>query len=147
MKICVGDVKNGKTYQRVLSENETDHFKGLKIGDKLKGEGFGLSGYELEIRGGSDGSGFPMRKGTGSAGIKKIYATEGVGIRKNRKGDYVRKTVSGEVIDSRIAQINLKVLQYGGKSVAESFGIEEKKEEPKKEVKEEKAKENANTPK
>jgi len=146
VKICVGDVKNGKTYQKVLNDNEIDYFKGLKIGDNVKGDGVGMPGYELEIRGGSDSSGFPMRKGIASAGTKKIYSNKGVGIKKSRMGDYIRKTVAGEIIDSRITQVNLKVLKYGGKSVAQCFGIEEKKEEPK-EVKEEKVEKNAISPK
>ncbi len=135
LRICVGDVKNAKTYQKVLNEKEADVLKGLKIGDKIKGDNIGMSGYELEITGGSNDSGFPMRKGIESSGMVKIYAQGGVGIRKGKKGMISRKSVAGAVVDIRTTQLNLKVLTYGKKAVAECFGIEEKKE-----VKEEKPK-------
>ena len=137
LRICVGDVKKAKTYQKVLNEKETDVLKGLKIGDKVKGDHIGLSGYELEITGGSNDSGFPMRKGIESSGRVKIYASGGVGIRKSKKGMISRKSVAGAVVDAKTTQLNLKVLTYGKKSVAECFGLEEKKEEMKEESKEE----------
>ena len=135
LRICVGDKAN--TYQKVLNDKEADVLKGLKIGDKLKGDNIGLSGYELEITGGSNDSGFPMRKGIESSGRVKIYAEGGVGVRKGKKGIIRRKSVAGAVADAKTTQLNLKVLTYGKKSVAECFGIGEKKEEPK-EVKGEK---------
>jgi len=57
----------------------------------------------------------------------------GVGIRKNRRGRKVRKTVAGNTIYTKTAQINLKILKHGSKPLAE-----EKKEEKKEEGKEEK---------
>jgi small subunit ribosomal protein S6e len=135
LRICVGDVKKGKTYQKVITDKEVDSFKGLKLGDKIKGEHFGMSGYELEITGGSDQCGFPMRKGIESDRRVKIYASGGVGIKKKTKGKLSRKNVAGAIISSKTTQINLKVLEYGKKTVAECFVIEEKaKEEPKTEV-------------
>ena len=142
LRVCVGDVKKGRTYQKVLNEKESDYFKGLKIGEKVKGEGFGMSGYELLITGGSDDCGFPMRRGIDSVGRVKIYAKGGTGIKKGRKGDFKRKGVAGAVINRNTTQVNLKVLAYGKKSVAECFGVEEKKKEEKpKEIKEEKKEE------
>lgn len=129
LRICVGDVKKAKTYQKVLNEKEADVLKGLKIGDKIKGDNIGMGGYELEITGGSNDSGFPMRKGIESSGRVKIYAEGGVGIRKSKKGMISRKSVAGAVVDAKTTQLNLKVLTYGKKPVAECFGIEEKKEE------------------
>ena len=136
LRICVGDVKKARTYQKIINEKEADALKGLKIGDKIKGDSIGMSGYELEITGGSNDSGFPMRKGIESSGMVKIYAEGGVGIRKSRKGLIKRKSVAGAIIDAKTTQVNLKVLTYGKKSVTECFGIEEKKE-----VKEEKKEE------
>lgn len=133
LRICVGD--KARTYQKILNEKEADVLKGLKIGDKIKGDSIGLSGYELEITGGSNDSGFPMRKGIESSGRVKIYAEGGVGIKKGKKGIISRKSVAGAVADAKTTQLNLKVLTYGKKSVAECFGVEEKKE-----VKEEKPK-------
>lgn len=123
LKIVIGN-KDGKSYQRAVDEK--DHFIGKKIGDKINGELFGMTGYEFLITGGSDNCGFPMRKGIDISGKKKILASGGVGI-KSRVGNgiYVRKTVSGSIISDRTTQVNLKVLTEGKKKLEELFGKKE----------------------
>lgn len=93
-----------------------------------------LSGYELQITGGSDYCGFPMRKGI-LGQRKKITILGGIGFKGAGKGIKRRKTVCGHKIHERISQINLKVTKPGTKKLAEIFG-QEKKEEPAKEKKE-----------
>ena len=58
LKIVVSDPKTGKSYQKALAENV---LIGKKLKQKIKGDELGLAGYELEITGGSDDSGFGMR--------------------------------------------------------------------------------------
>lgn len=60
-KIILG-LKDGKSVQKVLQEQEAKNLIGLKIGDEVDGNKIGLKGYKLEITGGSDNCGFPMRK-------------------------------------------------------------------------------------
>ena len=81
LKLVIGN-KNGKSYQKVLEDKA--NFIGRKIGDKIKGELFGMAGYEFLISGGSDDCGFPMRKGIESSGKKKILALGGVGFKKKK---------------------------------------------------------------
>jgi small subunit ribosomal protein S6e len=136
-KLNIADPKTGKCYQRAVTEPATDTFIGLKIGDKIKGDNFELSGYEFEITGGSDFCGFPMRKGI-SGERKRILAEKGVGFRKRVRGMKKRKSVCGNAITKKIIQINLKVLKAGKAGLG---GAEEKKEEaPKEEKKEAKPK-------
>ncbi|OGM01408.1 hypothetical protein A3K72_03865 [Candidatus Woesearchaeota archaeon RBG_13_36_6] len=143
-KLVLG-LKNGKSVQRVLKEPEANSLLGMKIGDKVSGDKIGLAGYELEISGGSDYCGFPMRKDLSGTGRKKVMITRGVGMREKGKGLRKRKTMTGNTIHARISQINLKVLKEGkAKLVEESSEEKEKPEEkPKKEAtkKEEKPKE------
>ena len=99
-----------------------------------------MNGYELQITGGSDYCGFPMRKGI--LGLrKKITILGGVGYRVTGKGIKRRKTVCGHKVHERISQINLKVIKQGNKKIGEIFGVPEqtKKGEEKVEVKEEKS--------
>lgn len=138
-KLVIGDAKTGKSYQKVISGNEADQFVGLKVKDKVNGNIVGLSDYELQITGGSDTSGFPMRAEIEGAVRKKVLMKEGVGFEPKKKKKahkpqlhyflQKRKTVVGNTISNSTSQINLKVLKAGSKSIAESFGIEEKKEE------------------
>lgn len=112
-KIVLSDPKTGKSFQREVKEQDAEFFKGKKVGETVSGDHFGLAGYEFIITGGSDDSGFPMRKDVPLAGKKKILAVSGVGLKKSRAGMRVRKTVAGNTIYDGTAQINLKITKYG----------------------------------
>ena len=122
-KINIGDPKTKKTVQKVVSGKEAEALLKKKIGEKISGDAIGFAGYEFEITGGSDYCGFPMRRDVRGNARKKVLIVGGVGIRKNVRGRKIRKTVAGNTIYSKTAQINLKVLKHGEKPL-----IEEKKE-------------------
>ena len=142
-KLCIADPKTGKAYQKEVKDSDAQPFIGMKIGETVKGELIGLTGYELSITGGSDFCGFPMRSGI--LGVrKKVSLLGGVGFAGARKGMKKSKTVCGHKISNSIVQINLKVTKEGSKKLADALGVKEgekkaeEKEAPKKEVKEEK---------
>lgn len=136
-KLVISDPKIGKTIQREVKEGDANSFIGLKIGAVVKGESIGLTGYEFEITGGSDYCGFPMRKDLSGTRRKGILIIKGTGLRKSKKGMKKRKTVAGNTIHAKTAQINLKIIKEGKERLFEAKKEGEAKEE-KKEVKEEK---------
>jgi len=111
-KVVIG-TKEGKCLQKEIPEADSNAFLGKKVGDKVAGEVMGFTGYEFEITGGSDYAGFPMRKDIPGVGRKRILAVEGIGLKKIANGIRVRKTVCGNTIHPKIAQINLKILKAG----------------------------------
>jgi len=119
-KFVINDAKTGKSYQKVL---DSEIFLGKKIGDKIDGYLLGLKNYELKITGGSDKSGFPMRKDIEMASRKKILAGKSPGIKLKEKGLRIKKTVCGSIISDQTAQINLKIEKYGQESVDNILGI------------------------
>ena len=140
-KLVLG-FKNGSCFQREVKEADAAYFLGKKVGDKVQGSHFGLEGYEFLISGGSDHAGFPMRRDVGGAARKRIFAVEGIGLKKRGKGVKYRFTVAGNTVHEKTAQINLKVLKEGKEKFEAPKKEEEKKEakveEKKEEVKEEK---------
>lgn len=139
-KLTISNPKSGKTVQREAKADDAKPFVGKKIGDEINGEVINLTGYEFEITGGSDYCGFPMRKDAKGTGRKKILDVISVGIKKSKgKGIRQRKTVCGNTINTKIVQINLKVLKEGKENIF--TGKEEGKQEEKKEEKQEKPKE------
>ena len=130
IKVVLSNPKTGKSYQKVLKDEDSKRLMGLKIGDKIKGETMDLAGYEFEVTGGSDFAGFPMRKDVQGIGRKKILATEGVGLRKKRnaRGVKIRKSVASNTIYEKTAQVNMKVLKEGKMPLGEDKVKEEKKE-------------------
>ena len=92
----------------------------------------GLDNYELEITGGSDDCGFPMKKDIDGILRKKILAFKGIGIKTNdKKGRKIRKTVMGNTISTKTVQINMKVIKQGAKPLEELLGKKEEKSEEK----------------
>lgn len=138
IKIVLSNPKTGKSYQKVLKDEASEKLMGKKIGDTIKGELLDLAGYEFEITGGSDFAGFPMRADAQGFGRKKILATHGVGLKKKRKwkGRRIRKTVAGNTIFEKTAQVNMKVLKEGKMPLGEEKPAEAPKEEVKKETEE-----------
>lgn len=123
-KLNINDPKTGKSYSKSIN---AEIFDNKKIGEKILGNPLGLDGYELEITGGSDKSGFPMRRDFQSVGRKRALLTKGPGINKMKKGKRKRKTIIGAIISSSIAQINLKIIKQGVKPMDEMFPKKEEK--------------------
>ena len=116
-KVVISDPKTGLSVQTEVKEPAAKAFLGLKIGDTVKGEVIDHHGYELEITGGSDFCGFPMRRDVQGVGRKRILAYSGVGVRKGEKGMLQRKTVCGNTVHAKIAQINLKATKIGASDI------------------------------
>jgi small subunit ribosomal protein S6e len=137
IKCVINDVKTGKSYAKPLDSSQ---LLGRKLGDIVPGGLFGLAGYELQLTGGSDTAGFPLKKELeGSVRKKQLLKKGDVGAHIKRHGGIVRKTVRGNTINEFTAQVNLSVKKYGTKQVKELLG--EKKEEVQTEAKPEEKKE------
>ncbi len=130
IKVVLSNPKTGKSYQHIIKDDDVKKFFNLKIGDSVKGELLGFSGYEFLITGGSDNAGFPMRKDVSGQMRKRIFSTGGIGIRNNEKGKKVRKNVAGNTIFDKTAQVNMKVTKAGTMPLGEDK-VKEKKEEVK----------------
>lgn len=131
MKLVISDIKTGKSFQVELAEDKKAFLLEKKIGDKLEGGLIGADGYELEVTGGSDRSGFPMRNDIYGNRKVKAYLSGGSGFNPKNKGERRKKMVRGNTVSEDISQVNLKVIKTGGKKLEELFG--KKKEEEKKE--------------
>ncbi len=124
-KLVIGN--KGKCVQKELQETEAKLLLGKKIGDVISGDNIGFSGYEFQITGGSDYCGFPMRKDIEGFARKRIFAVEGIGLKKKAKGVKTRKTMCGNTIHPKISQVNMKVTKEGSEPIIAPPKAEEKK--------------------
>ena len=123
MQVVISDPKTGKAYKLEGKDTEVSAlFVGKRIGDLVDGDILGLSGYMLEIRGGSDRDGVPMRADVPGAGRRRILIASPPGYRPREKGKRRRKYVRGNEISTDISQINVKIRMYGNKPIEEIFG-------------------------
>lgn len=112
-KLNISDPESGKSRKVPIDERKF-RFEGMKIGDTIKGGLVGFPNYEFLITGGSDASGFPMRKDVHGPVKKKILVSrKSIGYRPKRKGQKKRKTVRGNEITSDMTLINLVVTKKG----------------------------------
>ena len=126
MQVVISDPKTGKAYKVEGKDTEASAlFIGKRIGDVVDADILGLGGYGLEIRGGSDTDGTPMRKDVSGAVRKKILITSPPGYRPKEKGKMRRKSVRGNEISPEISQINVKIKEYAAKPIEELFVKEE----------------------
>ena len=136
-KLVIANPKDGQSAQQEVKDQNAQRLIGVKIGDDVKGDVLGLTGYEFIVTGGSDYCGFPMRKDIPGVGRKRILAVSGVGVKAKGKGVRQRKTVCGNTIHAKISQVNLKILKAGSTNLFEKKA-DDKKEADKKEVPEKK---------
>ena len=126
-RAVISDSKDGKSYQVPVSGHHANSLIGKKIGDIVDGIFVGLPGYKLQITGGSDKDGFPMRKDLPGPRRKKLLVSKGIGFNSKKGGLRRRKNVRGNAISPDTLQINMKVTQHGMKPVGDLVKKEEKK--------------------
>lgn len=108
-KLVVGS-KDGKSTTYEIKDDQAKPLLGLRIGDVFDATVIGLPG-KIRITGGSDKAGVPMRPDVHGAVKKYVLLTKGIGLRKARKGERVRKLVRGNVISEDIYQINAVLVE------------------------------------
>lgn len=126
MRIVISDPTSGKSYQAEVDKDKEALIVGKKIGDELDGNLVGAAGYSLQLTGGSDGSGFPMRVEVYGAVKKTVLSSDGTGFHAKDKGQRKRIYVRGNTYSSDIVQVNAKVLKAGATALDELFKKEEK---------------------
>ncbi len=134
IKVVIG-TKSGKSYQKELSNEESESLYGKVLGEELNGELFGFSGVKFTITGGSDANGFPMRKDLPGQNKKRLLLTKGIGFRgklrgKRFSGLRLKKTIAGNTVYEKTNQLNLKVIS-GEEKLKKIFSPKEEETEKK----------------
>ena len=113
-KLTVSDTA-GRSVSRELKDDVAVPLLGLQLGDEADAAVLGLKGT-LQITGGSDRSGIPMRADIHGAARKAVLLTRGVGLQKAEAGQRFRKLMRGNTISEETYQINCR---YDGALAAE----------------------------
>ena len=128
-KANISDPKTGKSYQKEISGNQANAILGKKVGDKIDGIFVDMPGYKLEITGGSDKDGFPMRKDLPGPRRKRLLISKGLGFDPYMKGERRRKNMRGNTVSPDTVQLNMKITTRGPRAAEELLTA--KKEEAK----------------
>jgi len=126
VRVVVSDPETGNSYQ---AESDVNAFTGKAIGDELDGGAVGLDGYTLEITGGSDDTGRPMRGDVDGQGISEILVSGGTGYNPTREGERRRVSVRGGEVGDATVQLNTRVVEEGDGEIDTLLGEDETEDE------------------
>ncbi|MEM1540061.1 MAG: 30S ribosomal protein S6e [Candidatus Bathyarchaeia archaeon] len=121
-KVIVSDPEDGTSKTMELEDARAVPLIGKKIGDVIDGAVLGLAGYKVQITGGSDKDGFPMRPDVHGGVRRSVVLSGGVGFYQKREGERKRKMVRGNVITDDIVQVNMKIVEKPKAKKVESSG-------------------------
>ncbi|AAL80612.1 30S ribosomal protein S6e [Pyrococcus furiosus DSM 3638] len=120
-KLVISDPKSGIAKQVEITGAETEKLIGKRIGDQIPAKELNINLNELfgkefpedvklEIRGGTDKDGFPMRPDIHGPRRVRVLLSKGPGFRPKEKGERRKKTVRGNTISPEIVQVNVKLV-------------------------------------
>jgi small subunit ribosomal protein S6e len=121
-KIVINDPSEGKSYNFEVTGHHAQNILGKKIGDQIDGINVNLPGYKLQVTGGTDKAGFPMRADFAGGERRRLLLSASKGFHpKDYPGKRMRKSVRGNTITADVVQVNMKVTKAGSKKVGEHF--------------------------
>ena len=111
-RVNVSDPRTGRTKPVHLKPEQFTPFIGMRIGDVIDGSVVGMPGYKLQITGGTDRDGFPMRPDVHGGARVRVLLSKGPGFHPRERGERRRKTVRGNVITDDVVQVNTKIIAW-----------------------------------
>lgn len=129
-QVVCADPETGDSYQIDVSGHHANSLVGKKIGDEVDGMFVDLPGYKLQVTGGTDEDGFPMRPELDSIGRKKVMVSESKGFHPTRPGQRKKKAFRGNTISPEVTQINMRIVEWGDKDPADLVDASGQEEAP-----------------
>lgn len=137
-QVVINDTKNGKSHKVEVTGHHANSLIGKKVGDEVDGIFVSLPGYKLQITGGTDKDGFPMRKDFPGVGRRRLLLSDSLGYHPNEQGMRKKRSVRGNTVNQSIVQINMKVTKHSSKPITSILKTEEKSDKEEKKESEEK---------
>ncbi len=133
LRVIMSDPETGTSKTVELEETRVIPLIGRKIGDVIDGSVVGLPGHKVQITGGSDKDGVPIRPNVHGGVRRRVVLSGGVGFNPREEGERKRKMVRGNAITDEIVQVNMKIVEKP-KRVKEGRKTKAKKEKSEKEA-------------
>jgi len=131
-KIIVSDTDSGTSKAVELEETQATPLIGRRMGEVMDGAIVGLPGHKVQLTGGSDKDGFPIRPNVHGGVRRRVILGGGVGFNPQKEGERKRKTIRGNVVTEEIVQINMKIIEKPKKAKEEEKKSKESKTSEKK---------------
>jgi small subunit ribosomal protein S6e len=132
--LIIADPETGTNEKVELEDARMAPLVGRRIGEVIDGTVADLAGYRLQLTGGTDKDGIPMRPDVHGGVKARVVLSGGVGYKPRNKGERKRVVVRGNTVTTETTFLNFKIVE-------KPKGQKMKKAEPKPEEPSEEAQE------
>ena len=122
--LIIADPEAGTNEKRELEDARMAPLVGLRIGETIDGAVADLTGYRIQLTGGTDKDGIPMRPDVHGGVKARVVLSGGVGFKPKNKGGRKRVVVRGNTVTAETTFLNFKIVE-------KPKGQKKKKAEPK----------------
>jgi small subunit ribosomal protein S6e len=108
--LIISDPETGESRKVEVEDSRMSALIGRRIGEVLDGAIANLPGYKLQLTGGCDKDGIPMRPDI-HGGVKgRFILSGGVGYKPRNPGERRKKMVRGNTVTSETKYLNFKIV-------------------------------------
>lgn len=132
--LIISDPETGTSQKVELEDSTIAPLIGRRIGEVIDGTVANLAGYKLQLMGGTDKDGIPMRPDVHGGVKARVVLSGGVGYKPKKKGERKRVVIRGNTVTADTTFLNLKIVEKPkGKKKTKKTDEEQQPSEPKEE--------------
>jgi small subunit ribosomal protein S6e len=109
--LIVSDPETGTSQKVELEDERMAPLIGRRIGEVMDGTIANLPGHRIQLTGGTDKDGIPMRPDVHGSVKANIILSGGVGYKPKRKGERKRVVVRGNIVSPETIFLNFKIVE------------------------------------
>ena len=128
--LIISDPETGTSQKVELEDSRMAPLMGKRIGEVIDGTVADLSGYQIQLTGGTDKDGIPMRPDVHGMAKSRIVLSGGVGYKPKKKGERKRVVVRGNTVSAETTFLNFKIVEKPKGQKKKAPKPEEAPEEP-----------------
>jgi small subunit ribosomal protein S6e len=126
--LIISDPETGTSQKVELEDTKMAPIMGRRIGEVIDGTVADLAGYKIQLTGGTDKDGIPMRPDVHGGVKARVVLSGGVGYKPKNKGERKRVVVRGNTVSADTMFLNFKIVE---KPKGQKKKAKEPKPEPK----------------
>ena len=109
--LIISDPETGTSQTVELEDARMAPIMGRRIGEVIDGTVADLAGYKIQLTGGTDKDGIPMRPDVHGGVKARIVLSGGVGYKPKNKGERKRVVVRGNTVSADTTFLNFKIVE------------------------------------
>jgi len=109
--LIISDPETGTSQKVELEDARMAPIMGRRIGEVIDGTVADLAGHKIQLTGGTDKDGIPMRPDVHGGVKARVVLSGGVGYKPKKKGERKRVVVRGNTVSADTTFLNFKIVE------------------------------------